>query len=117
MQITTMNFYVKRVNSINKLTKWCDPQQTHFENQQTILEYLPKKVKIRILIEHLNPTFINETQIEGIKITNPDPMIITESWTEGIKFERHKEESLISSQVHWRTKRRNKPHVFLCILI
>jgi hypothetical protein len=33
------------------------------------------------------------------KITNTDPMIIIESQTEGIKFERHKEESLISSQV------------------
>ena len=97
--------------------KWCDPQQTHFETQQTILEYLPKKAKIRILIEHPNPMLINETRIEGIKITNPDPMIITESWTEGIKFECHKEESLISSQVHWRAKRRNKPHIFLCILI
>ena len=59
--------------------EYCDPQQTHFETQQTILEYLPKKAKIRILIEHPNPTLINETRIEGIKITNPDPMIITES--------------------------------------
>jgi hypothetical protein len=50
-----------------------------FETQQTILKYLPKKAKIRILIEHPNPTFINETQIEGMKITNPDPMIINES--------------------------------------
>ena len=69
------------------------------------------------MIEHPNPTFINETQIEGIKITNPDPMIINESWTEGIRFECHKEESLISSQVHWRTNRGNKPHVFLSIQI
>ena len=38
-----------------------------------------------------NLTLINETQTRGI-------MIITESWTEGINFERHKEESLISSQ-------------------
>ena len=29
-------------------------------------------------------------------VTDPDPMIISESWTKGIKFERHKEESLIS---------------------
>jgi hypothetical protein len=50
-----------------------------FETQQTILEYLPQKAKIRILIEHPNPTFINETRIEDIKITNPDPMIINES--------------------------------------
>ena len=33
------------------------------------------------------------------KVTNLDPMIIIESRTEGIKFERHKEEYLISSQV------------------
>jgi hypothetical protein len=39
----------------------------------------PRKAKIRILIEHPNPTFINEMQIKGIKITNPDPMIINES--------------------------------------
>jgi hypothetical protein len=50
-----------------------------FETQQTILEYLPKKAKIIILIEHPNPTFLNETRIEGIKITNPNPMIINES--------------------------------------
>jgi hypothetical protein len=50
-----------------------------FETQQTILEYLPKKAKIRILIEHPNPTFINETRIKGIQITNPEPMIINES--------------------------------------
>jgi hypothetical protein len=50
-----------------------------FETQQTILEYLPKKAKIKILIEHPNPTFINETRIKGMKITNPDPMIINES--------------------------------------
>ena len=50
-----------------------------FETQQTIFEYLPKKAKIRILIEHPNLTFINETRIEGIKITSPDPMIINES--------------------------------------
>jgi hypothetical protein len=50
-----------------------------FETQQTILEYLPKKAKIRILIEHPNPTFINETQIEGMKITNHNPMIINKS--------------------------------------
>jgi hypothetical protein len=36
--------------------------------------------------------------LEG-KITNPNPMIIIKSRTEGIKFECHKEESLISSQV------------------
>ena len=44
-----------------------------FETQQTILEYLPKKAKIRILIEYPNPTFINETRIEGIKIKKPQP--------------------------------------------
>ena len=39
-------------------------------------------------------------------------MIIIKSWTEGIKFECHKKESLI---IHnsWRTKRRAKPHIFL----
>ena len=50
-----------------------------FETQQTILEYFPKKAKIRILIEHPNPTFVNEMRIEGIQITNPDPMIVNES--------------------------------------
>ena len=33
-----------------------------------------------------------------VKVTNLDPMIIIKSWTEGIKFECHKEESLISSK-------------------
>ena len=33
------------------------------------------------------------------KVTNLKPMIIIESQTEGIKFECHKEKSLISSQV------------------
>ena len=41
--------------------------------------YLPKKAKIRVLIEYPNPTFINETRIESIKITDPDPMIMKES--------------------------------------
>ena len=31
-----------------------------------ILEYLPKKAKIQILIENPDPTFISETQIKGI---------------------------------------------------
>ena len=33
------------------------------------------------------------------KVTKLDPMIIIESQTKGMKFERHKEKSLISSQV------------------
>ena len=31
-----------------------------------ILEYLPKKAKIQILIENSDPTFTSETQIKGI---------------------------------------------------
>ena len=31
-----------------------------------ILEYLPKKAKIQILIENLDPTFTSEMQTEGI---------------------------------------------------
>jgi hypothetical protein len=48
---------------------WCDAilNRHAFETQQTLLEYLPKKAKIRILIEHPNPMFINETRIEGIR--------------------------------------------------
>ena len=34
-----------------------------------ILEYLPKKAKIQILIENPDPTFIIETQTKGISIT------------------------------------------------
>ena len=38
---------------ILKLHVWCEPQSTHFETQQIILEYLPKNAKIWILIETL----------------------------------------------------------------
>ena len=30
---------------------WCEPQSTGFETEQIIMEYLPKKAKIQILIE------------------------------------------------------------------
>ena len=39
------------------------------------------------------------------KVTNLDQIIIIESQTKGIKFERHKEESLTSSQVFSKTNR------------
>ena len=47
------------------------------------------------------------------KVPNLDPMIIIESQTKGIKFEHHKEESLISSQVLWKTNRWSKTHICL----
>ena len=50
-------------------TKWCEPQSTHFETQQTILEYLPKKSKIQIFDRNPDPMFIIETRTKGISIT------------------------------------------------
>ena len=64
------------------------------------------------MIENPDPTSTNESEL-NVKVTNLDPMIIIESQTEGIKFECHNEESLINSQVLWRTNRRSKPHVCL----
>ena len=48
---------------------WCDAilNRYAFETQQTLLEYLPKKAKIRILIEHPKPMFIDKTRIESIR--------------------------------------------------
>ena len=42
-------------------------------------------------------------------------MIIMESWTEGIKFERHKEESLISSQFFQNQKKSKTSHFLIFI--
>ena len=42
-------------------------------------------------------------------------MIIMESWTRGIKFERHKEESLISSQF-LKNQKKNKASPFLIFI-
>ena len=42
-------------------------------------------------------------------------MIIIESWTKGIKFERHKEESLISSQFLKNQKKSKASHFLIFI--
>ena len=94
-------------------TKWWEPPLTRFETQQTILKYLPKKVKIQIFDRKPRPNVYKWNANQKYKVTNLDPMIIIESRTEIIKFERYEEESFISSQVLWRTNRRSKPHVCL----
>ena len=52
-----------------KSTLWCKPQSTHFEIQQTILEYLLKKAKIQIFDRNPDPMVIIETRTKGISIT------------------------------------------------
>ena len=79
-----------------------------------ILEYLPKKTKIQIFDRNLDPTFTIETQTKGIRVT-PWPMIIIESQTKGIKFERHKEKSLISSQF-LKKQKKSKASPFLIFI-
>jgi len=51
----------------------------------------PKKAKIQIFDRKLQPIIYKWNANWRCKVTNPDPMIIIESRTEGIKFERHKE--------------------------
>ena len=62
-----------------------------------ILEYLPKKTKIQIFDR------------------NPDPTFIIETRTKGIKFEHHKEESLISSKFLKNQKKRKVSHFLIFI--
>jgi len=72
----------------------------------------PKKAKIQIFDRKPRPNVYKWNANWRYKVTNPDLMIIIESRTEGIIFEHHKEEFLISSQVLWRSNRGNKPHAF-----
>jgi hypothetical protein len=72
----------------------------------------PKKAKIQIFFRKLRPNVYQWNANRWYKVTNSDPMIIIELWIECIKFNRHKEEFLISSQVLWRTNKKNKPYVF-----
>ena len=85
-----------------------------FWDPTKILEYLPKKTKIQIFDRNLDPTFTIEMQTKGIRVT-PWPMIIIESQTKGIKFERHKEKSLISSQFLKKQKKSKASpfHIFI----
>ena len=62
-----------------------------------ILDYLPKKAKIQILIENPDPMFISETRIKGIS-NRPWPNDYN-----GIMNQRYK---------IWRTKKRAKAHIF-----
>ena len=79
-----------------------------------ILEYLPKKAKIQILIENHDPTFISESRTKGIS-NRPWPNDYNGIWTRGVKFERHKEESLISSQFLKNQKKSKVSHFLIFI--
>ena len=84
---------------------------THFETQQIILEYLPKKAKIQILIATLNPMFINETQTKGI---NNRPWPNDYNWITNQRYKIWMPHGRIPDKltVLEEPKEEAKPHVF-----